>query len=117
MRFPSGRSGEDSWCRESLRKLSLDMAFRLRHFRCHRQFDLTHVELLVEVRELSSGVLQKKLPLKQQSSAKQVQKQHSSRNKNDGAVFMKENGLVLGHELQLVHKPEAVGEKESDGDE
>ena len=55
-------------------ELPLDMRFVLRSLRRYRQFDLADTKLLVEVRKLSSGVLQKEFRLEEQDGSEDVQK-------------------------------------------
>src|SRR5262249_12919882 len=114
---PSGRPTRASMSLGSKEKLSLDMPFLLGCVRRHRQFDLSDVELLVEMGKLAPGVFEKKLALEKECGSEDVQEQHRRAGQKDGPVFMKEHPLVGGQELQLVHEPEAVSEKQSDGEE
>jgi hypothetical protein len=50
------------------------MRIVLRSLRRYRQFDLADMKLLVEVRKLSSGVLQKEFRLEEQDGSEDVQK-------------------------------------------
>jgi len=58
------------------------MRFVLRSLRRYRQFDLADMKLLVEVRKLSSGVLQKEFRLEEQDGSEDVQKQQAGGDKN-----------------------------------
>src|SRR5579859_1586797 len=96
---------------------SRDISGLLLILRWRGHFDLPDLELPVEVGQLAAGVLQEKLSLQKQHGTEYVEKQNSARSQNPCAVGMKQDTLVGGHELQLAHEPEPVGEKESDGDE
>jgi len=65
------------------------MRFVLRSLRRYRQFDLADMKLLVEVRKLSSGVLQKEFRLEEQDGSEDVQKQQAGGDKNDVPVLEK----------------------------
>jgi hypothetical protein len=79
--------------------------------------NLTALELPIEVGKLAARVFQKKLSLQQKDPAKYVEKQDDSRSANPISVRVEQDSFVRSHELQLAHKPEAVGEKKSDRDE
>jgi len=80
-------------------------------------FDLPDLELSVEVGKLAARVLQKELSLEQENGAEYVEKQNGGGDTNPLSVRMEQDSFVRRHELQLAQEPEAVGEKESDGDE
>jgi hypothetical protein len=78
--------------------------------------DLPDMELPVEVGKLAARVLKKKLSLQQENNAEYVEKQDGGRSANPISIRMEQDSFVCRHEFQLAHKPEAVGEKESDRD-
>ena len=79
--------------------------------------DLPDLELPVEVGKLAARVFQKKLSLQQEDGTEYIKKQDGGRGANPVSIGMKQDSFVRGHELQLAHEPEAIGEKKSDGDE
>jgi hypothetical protein len=79
-------------------------------------FDLTDTELPIEVCQFAPRVFQEKLPLEQKCEAKDVDEQNCDRQEDPASIEMEDGRFVWGHELQLVHEPESIGEKKSDGD-
>ena len=80
-----------------------------------RHFNLTDLELTVQVRQLAPGVLEEELPLQQKRCAEHVHEEHGKRGEECRPIRMDQDGLVGSHELQLVEEPESVSEQDSDG--
>src|SRR5258708_21304075 len=72
------------------------------------------IELFVEVRELASGVLEEEAPTDGERGAKQIHRQQGKEDENGVPIGVKENGLVAGHELQLVEQPKSVAQEDDD---
>ena len=71
-----------------------------------RHVHIADVELLVEVGEFASGILQK-TAAQGQRKTKQIDRKHSDEEENRVAVGMEQNGFIGGHEFQLVEGAES----------
>src|SRR5713226_7966045 len=61
---------------------------------------MADVELLVEMRELASCVLEKEAPANGKRDAKRIHEQHGGKDEDGGAVGVEKHGLVASQELQ-----------------
>ena len=77
---------------------------------------MTHVELLVEVREFASGIFKEEAATNGECGSKQVRKENREKGQNRCPVSVEEDPSVRGHEPQLVEEPKAVGEQDGDGE-
>src|SRR2546422_281427 len=73
-----------------------------RNLRSFRRGCMADVELLVEVRELAPGILEKETAADGERSAKQVHKEHGEEDENRDSVGVINDCFVPSHELQLV---------------
>ena len=77
---------------------------------------MANIELLVEVGEFASGILEEEPPPDGECSSKQINKQDSEEDENRVSVGVEQNRLIASQELQLVHQPKSIAEQNNDGE-
>src|SRR5579859_3962960 len=83
----------------------------------HRHVHLTDVELSVEMREFSPGILQEEAAAQGQRKSEEIHGEHRCKDENGVAIGMEKRSLVPGHEFQLIEQPKSVSQQDDDGEE
>jgi hypothetical protein len=78
---------------------------------------MAHVELLVEVRQFSAGILEKEPAAEGQCHAEKIRGEKRDKNYDGCSVRVVQDSSVTGHELQLIEEPKAVAQQENDGEQ
>src|ERR1700733_4691376 len=81
------------------------------------QVRMADVELLVEVGEFAPGILEEEAAPNGQRRTKQVEEEDGEEDQDRCTVGVVQDRFVVGHELQLVEKPESIAQQDDDGEQ